>query len=157
LGAASAWAGDCGARLVDLPECGPRFTISLKRSTQNSSAIHKLPADYPICRLDDRADHGWRACPRGNARHASLRGAGRRPCSAPNCARNFGSATGERRTIDKRHRGSEHARREHHSSALRRYLASQLARTGFSRDDAATASSTTGCAMTEPSWPRARQ
>jgi len=27
---------------------GPRFTISLKRSTQNSSAIHKLPADYPI-------------------------------------------------------------------------------------------------------------
>ena len=27
---------------------GPRFTISLKRSTQNSSAINKLPADYPI-------------------------------------------------------------------------------------------------------------
>src|SRR6266481_305434 len=29
---------------------GPRFTISLKRSTQKSSAIHKLPADYPIFR-----------------------------------------------------------------------------------------------------------
>jgi hypothetical protein len=27
---------------------GPRFTISLKRSTQNLSAIHKPPADYPI-------------------------------------------------------------------------------------------------------------
>jgi hypothetical protein len=27
---------------------GPRFTISLKRSTQNLQPIHKLPADYPI-------------------------------------------------------------------------------------------------------------
>ena len=27
------------------------FTISLKRSTQNSSAINKLPADYPILDL----------------------------------------------------------------------------------------------------------
>jgi len=27
---------------------GPRFTISRKRSTQNRSAIHKPPADYPI-------------------------------------------------------------------------------------------------------------
>jgi hypothetical protein len=27
---------------------GPRFTISLKRSTLKSAAIHKPPADYPI-------------------------------------------------------------------------------------------------------------
>jgi hypothetical protein len=27
---------------------GPRFTISLKRSTQNLSPIHNAPADYPI-------------------------------------------------------------------------------------------------------------
>jgi hypothetical protein len=29
-------------------------TISLKRSTQKSSAIHKLPADYPIFRTVTR-------------------------------------------------------------------------------------------------------
>jgi hypothetical protein len=34
--------------MLEAAKCGPRFTISLKRSTQNSSAIHKLPADYPI-------------------------------------------------------------------------------------------------------------
>jgi len=36
---------------------GPRFTISLKRSTQNSSAIHNTPADYPIFTPESR--HMW--------------------------------------------------------------------------------------------------
>jgi hypothetical protein len=34
--------------MLEAAQRGPRFTISLKRSTQNSSAINKLPADYPI-------------------------------------------------------------------------------------------------------------
>ena len=34
--------------MLEAAQRGPRCTISLKRSTQNSSAIHKPPADYPI-------------------------------------------------------------------------------------------------------------
>ena len=34
--------------MLEAANARPRFTISLKRGTQNSSAIHKLPADYPI-------------------------------------------------------------------------------------------------------------
>jgi hypothetical protein len=37
----------------------PRFTISLKRSTQKSPAINKPPADYPILPQAEikRSDH----------------------------------------------------------------------------------------------------
>jgi hypothetical protein len=34
--------------MLEAAQSGPRFTISVKRSTKNSSAINKLPADYPI-------------------------------------------------------------------------------------------------------------
>jgi hypothetical protein len=37
--------------MFEAAQRGPRFNISLKRSTQNSSAINKLPADYPILDL----------------------------------------------------------------------------------------------------------
>ena len=34
--------------MLEAVDHGPRFTISLKRSTSKSSAINKTPADYPI-------------------------------------------------------------------------------------------------------------
>jgi hypothetical protein len=46
---------------------------------------------------------------------------------------------GQRRAIDERHRGCEHAGREHHLPASRRNLTPQLPRTRLSRDDAAAA------------------
>jgi hypothetical protein len=45
--------------MLEAAQRGPRFTISLKRSTQNSSAIHKLTADYSIYwRLSGRLSLG---------------------------------------------------------------------------------------------------
>jgi hypothetical protein len=51
--------------MLEAAQRGPRFTISLKRSTQNSSAINKLPADYPIFAPNSDRLADVPGCPKG--------------------------------------------------------------------------------------------